>query len=60
MIETPETSGVIPVDKSTEMKIVQGSTEAPMHSRHTNPRMHWPVTNEIVTTKQRKPKLPTF
>ena len=33
VIETPETSGLIPFDTSAEMGTVQGATEAAMHSR---------------------------
>jgi hypothetical protein len=33
VIETAETSGLIPVDASAEMGTVQGAAEAAMHSR---------------------------
>ena len=45
VIETPETSGLIPVDISAEMGTVQGATEAPMHSRRD-------ATNGILNAEQ--------
>jgi hypothetical protein len=45
VIETPETSGLIPVDTSAEMGTVQGATEAPTNSRRG-------ATNGILNSEQ--------
>ena len=46
VIETPETSGLIPVDTSAETGTVQGATEPPMHSRRSATDLDNAVAND--------------